>query len=169
MNETEFDEQQEEMKKTYRWRETHIHRSNNRVFRFIDQESYIELGEKLMKILGLVSREEFYHLDNYALKDILERIKEIEIRPTKEIEVERQDVASIIHQKRYDVLKQRLIFIFIESTYGEFEDKLRYFNATSHGTMLNELNNLYLDMVDVHHRHFFPKMHRLDLLIIAVT
>lgn len=151
------DEEQEQARKDYKHRNKPLYGKNNRVFWFIDEDSFLELGEKLFKMVGLVWNNESYGKKNYAPNTVYERIKAIEIdMSTVDVEDEKQ-LVSLTHEKRHDVLKQRLFYYLLE-VYPEFEFELKFFNKYSHSEMLNTMINVYLDSIDVHHHHYFPKM-----------
>lgn len=130
---------------------------NNRVYWFIDEESFLQLGEKVLKAVGLVWNDESYRKKNYTPNTVHERMRAIEI-DLSEIDVENEeDLVSLTHNKRHDVLKQRLFYMFVE-LYPEFEFELRFLNKHSHSKMLNVLSNVYLDTIDIHHHHYFPEI-----------
>ena len=152
------EEEQQEAMKDYKRKDKQLHRINNRIYWFIDEESFLELGEKLLKMVGLVLENESYQKKNYTPATLYERIKAIGIDLSDAKVKEDQRLVSTTHEMRYNVLKRRLFYYFVE-IYPEFEYEMRFFfNTDSHLEKINMLSNTYLDAIDVHHHHYFPRM-----------
>ena len=149
----------EENAKDYKKRLNPLANKINRVFWFIDEDAYEELGEEVLKMVLLIESHHNYKLENYTPNTIYQNLKNVEIKilsdkpEFKDAEILNQHIA----EQRHSVLMERLYYAFV-SKYPQFEFELKFFFNSAHGQMRNKLINTYLDSIAVHHHHYFPSM-----------
>ena len=149
----------EETYTDYKKRASPLSNKKNRVFWFFDEDAYIELGERVLKAVLLISNRDNYKSNSYNPYTIYKNLRNIKINtPTDNPQFKDPKFLKLyIDDQRYSVLKERLYYFYV-AMYPEFEFELKFFFDSSANQMRNRLINTYLDSVVVHHHHYFPKM-----------
>ena len=129
---------------------------DGKIMWFFDEQSYIELGESVLRMVELISAHENYVESNYTPQMILERIRSINIVAKAPTSSSPEQYEREVHQRRAEVLRARLLDAFV-TIYPNFEYELRYFAVRKRQTLLPKICATYLDMMVIHHHHYFPK------------
>ena len=156
-------EEQKKKQQEYKRHTKEVIVENNKISWFIDEQAYLELGEKALKMVGILNETEFFKRANYSIKTICERIEEIAISlPTHDDTNDcqtttKEEQEHMVHDRKVEVLHGRLLAYFLQ-IYPQYEYELRFFSKTSHKNLPSVFSNAYLDSMVVHHRHYFPHM-----------
>ena len=139
--------------------------SGNSIFWFIDEQTYLDLGERVLRLVGLINQNEKYENETYTPQLIYDRIREIEVNTAEggELGSNKLEIENGIHARRLAVLKERLLEVFVCTMYPEFEYELRYYSTTTRRSLQPMLSAFYLDKIVIHHHHYFPDMDPLGL------
>ncbi|XP_066931070.1 uncharacterized protein [Clytia hemisphaerica] len=155
------EDEHEETGKQYRTRLDPMSNKKNRVFWFVNENEYEQLGENVLRLVSLLFDGETYSQENYTPETIYERIREIKVKNNfKSVgEVSQEELQADFFKQRVEVLKHRLFHAFVRM-YPKFEFELRFFFQDQ---VVGEYNlarmiNIYLDSIVVHHHHYFPEM-----------
>ena len=113
----------------------------------------MELGEKVLTMVGLLKSEECYSANNYNHRIIHARFSNQII-----VTVPGSTDASLeqVHEKKIKVLQDRLSQYF-QQIYPQFEYELKYFSYDNE-KFIDSMVNAYLEQLVVHHHHYFPDM-----------
>ena len=147
--------------------------NDNKIMWFFDEDSYKQLGEKIMKMVDLllpyenyVKVGEYYTTSNYTPSTIFERIQDIQIHfdnQDGEFGTNYAEIEDSKHERRMIILQDKLLEVFLSELYPEFEYELRYFVTKTRNWLLPDLCARYLDQMIIHHHHYFPNMEPLGM------
>ena len=115
---------------------------------FANAKSYVELGEKVLKMVDLLKKDEFYLKKNYTPLTLYQRFND-------EIRISNLEEKNNLFQTKLLVLQDRLVSYF-QNTYPQFEYEIKYF--TRNDVVIKRMTSFYLESIVIHHHHYFPDM-----------
>ena len=154
--------EEEEQNKKYHKKKAHkLQLNENRISWFYDKKAYVDLGEEVMKMVGLLRDYEKCDENNYTPADIDRRISSLEIEDWDDdgkYGPDHEDLFDAKHERRMLILQNKLLECFSLKLYPEFEDELRFFLNKTRDWLIPELSAKYVDSMVIHHYHYFPDM-----------